>query len=931
MTFLAQSYLWALPLTLIPIALHFFNRRPPKTIRFSHVAWLRQAHQTTMPRKKLRDLLLLIVRTLLVLFLVLFFARPVLQTGGVLGASSERESIVFLFDVSASMGAVEGGRPSIEWVREQVLAALRRIPLNSLVGCVVYSDRIEQELAPTVERARVIGLIGELKPMPRATNVKPALKQALAMLANQPKGKKTLVVVSDQARNGWSEALAQTSAPEGFDPETRIILWEAVPLVENTGVVNAGLQLSEEGILRGQASIRSESSKDKESWKLSLNSRVVGQGFVPAGRGTNVISFQAQLPEGGAYSGSLELTPDAWPYDDSYYVAGRVPKGFRLLIVDGESGTAPSDSESYYLRSALESPRDPRLESLRVIRRESFDQENLEKYDVIVLANLDDLGKKEADVREWIEQGGGLFLTAGSHWPKAPKTPLGIFRSHAKTAGTRRIAKPDAGSPVLSSLAEAAAFQWDQIDVSDYVGLDADASSSKILTFDNGDPLLLKKSIGKGTALCLATSLDRAWTNLPAKPVFAPMMREIISSLADPLREQSTLNAFVGQPVRFRVPANIRSLTVIAPDGVASAANLTKDNVMEWPAPSQPGIHQVRTDKKENDFSFAVNIPNLSDEGDFRRADEKEIKALFPAAPFNWVAYQARGADAFIAVLQGRDITNPLLYGLFFLFIAETLLGWTLKKRQEALALMLCAVIAFAPVPARAGAGNKFVFAQLKHDGAWDPYPSVHERLLQMVKAMTNIPFRPERKVLSLDDRDLFDYSFLLVKGNSPLMFSRDDKRRLKEYIDRGGLVFFDDTLADAKSGFAQSVRSLMAELYPDRAFEKLPQDHALFRAFFLLRSVSGRRISEKYLEGLDVGPQLGGEGRTAVIYCPNDLFGAWVKDNLGQYAFSCEPGGEPQRWEAFKLTLNIVYFSLTGTYKKDAIHQPFIEMKLGS
>jgi hypothetical protein len=122
-----------------------------------------------------------------------------------------------------------------------------------------------------------------------------------------------------------------------------------------------------------------------------------------------------------------------------------------------------------------------------------------------------------------------------------------------------------------------------------------------------------------------------------------------------------------------------------------------------------------------------------------------------------------------------------------------------------------------------------------------------------------------------------------------------------------------------------------LGELYPDRALKKLPLDHALFRSFFLLRNVSGRRISEKALEGLDVGGSGGGEGRTAVLLCSNDLLGAWVRDNMGQYLYSCEPGGETQRWEAMKLTLNIIYFSLTGTYKKDAVHQPFIEQKLGS
>ncbi len=250
--------------------------------------------------------------------------------------------------------------------------------------------------------------------------------------------------------------------------------------------------------------------------------------------------------------------------------------------------------------------------------------------------------------------------------------------------------------------------------------------------------------------------------------------------------------------------------------------------------------------------------------------------------------------------------------------------------------LIALLVLTSTPIALIAGSGNHFVYAQLKYDGAWDPYPSVHERIIQMVKSMTNIVPETERKVVTLSSPALFESPFLIVKGNTELRFSKDEKSKLKEFVDRGGLVFFDDTLGDPRGAFADSVRSLMQELYPDRSFQKLPIDHALFRSFFLLRTVSGRRIGEKYLEGLDVsssfeGESLNGEGRTAVVYCPNDLLGAWVKDNLGQYAFTCEPGGEVQRWEAFKLTINLIYFSLTGTYKKDAIHQPFIEMKLGS
>jgi hypothetical protein len=229
------------------------------------------------------------------------------------------------------------------------------------------------------------------------------------------------------------------------------------------------------------------------------------------------------------------------------------------------------------------------------------------------------------------------------------------------------------------------------------------------------------------------------------------------------------------------------------------------------------------------------------------------------------------------------------------------------------------------------GKGNQFVLSQLKHDGAWDPYPLAYEKIFQMIQQMTNIPFDANRKIVSLGDNEVFNSPFLFVKGNSRLNLSSQEKRNLKQFIDRGGFVFFDDTLADPQGEFSKSVRNLLQELYPSKNMYRLPVDHALYRSFFLLRNVSGRRISQKYLEGMDVDSAKGGETRTAVLYSSNDLLGAWMKDNFDHYVFECEPGGEPQRWESFKLTINIIYFSLTGTYKKDAVHQPFIEMKLGS
>src|SRR5258706_1592559 len=133
-----------------------------------------------------------------------------------------------------------------------------------------------------------------------------------------------------------------------------------------------------------------------------------------------------------------------------------------------------------------------------------------------------------------------------------------------------------------------------------------------LLKFENQEPLLVRKEIGRGVVLCLGTSIDRAWTNFPAKPIFSPLMRELIASLADPLREQTSLMGFVDEPFKARLDPGVYQATVVSPDGSSAGALIGKENEMEWPSPKIPGLYQVRTDKKTSDFNFAVNVRNLS-------------------------------------------------------------------------------------------------------------------------------------------------------------------------------------------------------------------------------------------------------------------------------------------------------------------------------
>jgi hypothetical protein len=77
MSFLAGIYLWLLPITFIPIIFHFLKKRNYKNIKFSTTRFLFDMKEESLKRINLINILLLIIRTLIILFLILMISKPV--------------------------------------------------------------------------------------------------------------------------------------------------------------------------------------------------------------------------------------------------------------------------------------------------------------------------------------------------------------------------------------------------------------------------------------------------------------------------------------------------------------------------------------------------------------------------------------------------------------------------------------------------------------------------------------------------------------------------------------------------------------------------------------------------------------------------------------------------------------------------------------
>ena len=99
-------------------------------------------------------------------------------------------------------------------------------------------------------------------------------------------------------------------------------------------------------------------------------------------------------------------------------------------------------------------------------------------------------------------------------------------------------------------------------------------------------------------------------------------------------------------------------------------------------------------------------------------------------------------------------------------------------------------------------------------------------------------------------------------------------------------------------------------------------------KAFYLMQDFPGRYDGGTLW--IDTEGTLANDGVARVVIGANDWAAAWALDRNGRPYFAAVPGGERQREMAFRFGINLVLYSLTGNYKADQVHVPFILERLG-
>lgn len=301
MSFLAPLWLALSAAVAVPLILHLMRRRVETRRDFPAARYLLRAEKENIRTLRLRNLLLMVLRALAILFLALAAARPI---GALLGAGHVPTAMAIVVDNSMSTGAIVGGAPLLA----QLKAAAKRVVEGAsgsdqvwlVTASGVVSGGSRQDVANAIDGLEAIGGRGDLSAaMTRAAG--------LAVAARLPAS--VVAVVTDGQASQWADDVS----PSGV----RVVAWVPPGAPPPNRAVALAEPRPSRWSPRGAVLVQS-TGVDSVTFRVTLGDRTVTRGLL---RGSDEHLAREEPADRGWVAGSVELAPDELRGDDIRHFA----------------------------------------------------------------------------------------------------------------------------------------------------------------------------------------------------------------------------------------------------------------------------------------------------------------------------------------------------------------------------------------------------------------------------------------------------------------------------------------------------------------------------------------------------------------------------------------------------------------------------------
>lgn len=674
LSFANPAMLHGLWVALAPILIHLLNRRRTVTVPFSNVALIQSLQHDRMRRVRIKQWLLLLLRTLLIALLALAFARPTLKEAAQGGGA--HTSAVILVDRSLSMrytGVFDG-------IRERLDETLSLFDSQDDVRVIVFDERAELVGDGTVADVRLA--IRDLAPGYAATDVTPALEMAGGLLTGVEQLNREVFILSDFVAGGW---LGIRDSIDGLQASTVFI----VRPVERAGANVSVAELSVAGGLLGVGSRTSltvtlvnhgRTARPEVGVDVSVDERRVARRLVSLAAGETLSVDVPFTPETG---GDLVIRAELEASDDLVEDNVRrsvvhVPDRIRVTLVG-------STNDRHFVEQVLAAEGD--AVDVGVVDRLTL--ESVAESDVIVVW-MSNPGSEIDVLAEHVETGGGLLMflppdvnTRIYNERFLPRIlPGRLVGIEGRPGGLThvKLKPPEDGHVVVRQLVDPNAFNSPEFKVR--YRLEAGPGVGAILSYTDGAVALAESTPGDGRVLLLTSNTDPEWSDLALSGLFVPLVHRASRYLASGSFGRSDFVA--GRSVtRPAAETEEREGQLVQPDGTVRAIwveDRGERRIWDAGVLDTPGVYEIRSRGRRAD-RLAVNV--AAEESETTRLGIDAISERLPGSRVVEVAAEETLGSVVRAHRRGREIWKPILLAALAILALELWIVGGEKRSRE--------------------------------------------------------------------------------------------------------------------------------------------------------------------------------------------------------------------------------------------------------
>jgi hypothetical protein len=712
MTFLNPFVLFGLIASSIPIIIHLLNLRKLKKIEFSTLAFLKELQKNKIRKIKIKQILLLIIRTLILILLVLAFSRPVLK-GYLNGFGSHaKTSTVIILDDSFSMNFIDEYGQIFKQAKYAVNNVIDLLEEGDDLSIIKFSDLSKPLIQSSSNFSGARKAIESLEPAYKHNLFSNALKSASNILSESKNFNKEIFYISDNQKSHFSLTEEEKkSALNIFDQNTRMFLINLGRKnarnisISGINIKNKIFEIDKPVVL--EVSVRNNSDNDisDELISIYLEGKRINQKNVNISKNSSITTEITIVPKTSGFTkGYAEIEDDDLLQDNRGYFTFFVPDKIKILLAQS------SLSDNQFLKLALNAANikndslNTKLFNITETTGSSLASYNLQNYNLLILSNTPNFNTGDLNkIKIFLQSGGGLIVFPTDPFnitsfnsmmnelglPGANGTIGSLTQTGKDQKSFFTFSRIDYDHPVFAGLFNKDKKNQNEIDspeITFCLMLQNNGNSHPIITLSNNAPFLSEYKKNDQKALIFSVVPNLEWSNFPLKGIFLPVVIRSVFYLTNENESSKSIQVGDAATILFKT-SEISSKEISLKDPFGQEEKIKPEQTPQGLSYNFynnpfPGFYDFYTGSAIL-RSISVNIN--SSESDLKKITGSELDNFLKIYSLNDKFKEIQADANLTQVLQqsryGIEIWKYLLFIALVLIFIEMLLAKDTKKQ----------------------------------------------------------------------------------------------------------------------------------------------------------------------------------------------------------------------------------------------------------